>query len=58
MATPEFILKLREQIGHETLWLPGVVEHHSRDAGQPEGLVSDFLAQFQNEFRGGHAVSA
>ena len=24
MATPEFILRLREKIGHETLWLPGV----------------------------------
>jgi 8-oxo-dGTP pyrophosphatase MutT (NUDIX family) len=24
MATPEFILRLREKIGHEPLWLPGV----------------------------------
>ena len=24
MATPEFILALREKIGHEQLWLPGV----------------------------------
>lgn len=24
MATPEFILSLREKIGHEQLWLPGV----------------------------------
>lgn len=24
MATPEFILKLREKIGHDELWLPGV----------------------------------
>ena len=24
MATPEFILALREKIGHEELWLPGV----------------------------------
>lgn len=24
MGTPEFILRLREKIGHETLWLPGV----------------------------------
>lgn len=24
MATPEFILRLREKIGHETLWIPGV----------------------------------
>jgi 8-oxo-dGTP pyrophosphatase MutT (NUDIX family) len=24
MATPEFILRLREKIGHEALWLPGV----------------------------------
>jgi 8-oxo-dGTP pyrophosphatase MutT (NUDIX family) len=24
MATPEFILKLREKIGHEALWLPAV----------------------------------
>ena len=23
MATPDFILKLREKIGHETLWIPG-----------------------------------
>lgn len=24
MATPDFILKLRRSIGHETLWIPGV----------------------------------
>ncbi|WP_211877603.1 NUDIX hydrolase [Pseudarthrobacter albicanus] len=24
MATPDFILKLREKIGHETLWIPAV----------------------------------
>jgi 8-oxo-dGTP pyrophosphatase MutT (NUDIX family) len=24
MATPEFILKLREKIGHESLWIPSV----------------------------------
>ncbi|MCU1531907.1 MAG: hydrolase [Arthrobacter sp.] len=24
MATPEFILKLREKIGHESLWIPAV----------------------------------
>jgi 8-oxo-dGTP pyrophosphatase MutT (NUDIX family) len=23
MATPDFIVKLREKIGHETLWIPG-----------------------------------
>lgn len=24
MATPDFILKLREKIGHERLWIPGI----------------------------------
>ena len=24
MATPEFVLALREHIGHELLWMPGV----------------------------------
>ena len=33
MATPDFILKLREKIGHETLWLPGVTGVVFDDAG-------------------------
>ncbi|PFG28350.1 NUDIX domain-containing protein [Corynebacterium renale] len=35
MATPEFILKLREKIGHDQLWLPGVTAVVVRDV--PEG---------------------
>ena len=34
MATPEFILKLRERIGHEPLWLPGVRGVVFDDAGR------------------------
>ena len=25
MATPEFIVSLRQKIGHDMLWLPGVI---------------------------------
>lgn len=31
MATPEFIVKLREKIGHDPLWLPGVTAVVIRD---------------------------
>lgn len=31
MATPEFILSLREKIGHEQLWLPGITAVVVRD---------------------------
>jgi len=34
MATPDFILKLRERIGHETLWIPGVRGVVFDDAGR------------------------
>lgn len=34
MATPDFILRLREKIGHETLWLPGVRGVVFDDAGR------------------------
>src|SRR6478736_518728 len=34
MATPDFILKLREKIGHEALWLPGVRGVVFDDAGR------------------------
>ena len=34
MATPEFILRLREKIGHEPLWLPGVRGVVFDDAGR------------------------
>lgn len=34
MATPDFILKLREKIGHEPLWLPGVRGVVFDDAGR------------------------
>ena len=32
MATPEFVLALREKIGHDELWLPGVTAVVLRDA--------------------------
>lgn len=31
MATPDFILRLRERVGHELLWLPGVTAVVLRD---------------------------
>ena len=34
MGTPDFILKLREKIGHEALWLPGVRAVVFDDAGR------------------------
>src|SRR6476620_9760966 len=34
MATPDFILKLREKVGHEPLWLPGVRGVVFDDAGR------------------------
>ena len=34
MATPEFILKLREKIGHESLWIPGARAVVFDDAGR------------------------
>ncbi|MFB9166435.1 MULTISPECIES: NUDIX hydrolase [Arthrobacter] len=34
MGSPEFILKLREKIGHDPLWLPGVRAVVFDDAGQ------------------------
>lgn len=34
MPTPEFILELREKIGHELLWLPGVTGLVVDDAGR------------------------
>ncbi|GAB6900638.1 NUDIX hydrolase [Kineosporia succinea] len=34
MATPEFILRLREKIGTEQLWLPGVTALVRDDAGR------------------------
>jgi len=34
MATPEFILKLREQVGHEPLWIPGACAVVFDDAGR------------------------
>lgn len=33
MATPEFIVKLREKIGHEPLWLPGITAVVLHDTG-------------------------
>lgn len=34
MATPRFILELRERIGHDTLWLVGVTAHVEDGAGR------------------------
>lgn len=34
MPTPEFILELREKIGHEQLWLPGVTALVRDEAGR------------------------
>src|SRR6476469_9354233 len=34
MATPDFILKLREKVGHETLWIPGARAVVFDDAGR------------------------
>lgn len=34
MATPEFILKLREKIGHDLLWLIGVTAYVEDDEGR------------------------
>lgn len=34
MATPDFILKLREKIGHEALWIPGARAVVFDDAGR------------------------
>ena len=34
MATPEFIVSLRQKIGHEQLWLPGVSITVVDDAGR------------------------
>ena len=34
MATPEFIVSLRQKIGHEQLWLPGVSIIVVDDAGR------------------------
>lgn len=34
MPTPEFILKLREKIGHDELWLPGVTGLVRDEAGR------------------------
>lgn len=34
MATPDFILKLREKIGHESLWIPGARGVVFDDAGR------------------------
>lgn len=45
MATPEFILKLREKVGHEQLWLPGVTAVVVRPVppGAPIFQVPDVL---------------
>ena len=34
MATPEFIVSLRQRIGHDMLWLPGVSIVVVDDAGR------------------------
>ena len=34
MATPEFILKLREKIGHDLLWLIGITAYVEDDEGR------------------------
>lgn len=34
MPTPEFVLELRKKIGHDLLWLPGVIGVVFNDAGQ------------------------
>ena len=34
MATPEFIVKLREKVGHDLLWLVGVTAYIEDDAGR------------------------
>lgn len=45
MATPEFIVSLREKIGHEHLWLPGVTAIVVRDVpdGAPIWAVPEVL---------------
>ncbi|MBP3088019.1 NUDIX domain-containing protein [Corynebacterium sp. sy017] len=45
MPTPEFIVRLREKIGHEQLWLPGVTAIVLKDvpAGAPIGAVPEVL---------------
>ena len=34
MATPEFILRLREKIGHDPLWLIGITAYVENDEGK------------------------
>ncbi|GAB3521398.1 NUDIX hydrolase [Arthrobacter monumenti] len=34
MPTPEFVLEMRKKIGHDLLWLPGVIGVIFNDAGQ------------------------
>ncbi|GMA23544.1 putative MutT/NUDIX-family protein [Luteimicrobium album] len=39
MSTPEFVLALREKVGHAPLWLPGVTGVVVRDANAPDPEV-------------------
>ncbi len=34
MSTPEFVLKLREKIGHDPLWLVGITAYVEDDRGR------------------------
>ena len=63
MATPDFILALRERIGHQELWLSGVAAgvHRTRDGRQawrPEEAVDAAVALAASTAGGSHAGSA
>ncbi|MDF9752420.1 8-oxo-dGTP pyrophosphatase MutT (NUDIX family) [Arthrobacter sp. ES3-54] len=68
MATPDFILRLREKIGHEALWLPGVTGVVFDDAGRvllgqradnrQWGLITGILEPGEDPAPGLHSLAA